>query len=72
VVTAECQTATLDAFTIKMDNLTSVDELATGDTIAKVEYYNISGQQIEQPSNGVTIVVKPFTNGTRSISKVVR
>lgn len=72
VVTAECQTATLDAFTIKMDNLTSVDELATGDTIAKVEYYNISGQQIEQPSNGVTIVVKTFTNGTRSISKVVR
>lgn len=72
VVTAECQTATLDAFTIKMDNLTSVDELASGDTIAKVEYYNLSGQQIEQPSNGVTIVVKTFTNGTRSISKVVR
>lgn len=72
MVTAECQTTTLDAFTIKMDNLTSVDELALGDTVAKVEYFNLSGQQIDKPSNGVTIVVTTFSNGTRSISKVVR
>ena len=72
VVTAECQTANLNAFTITMDNLTSVDELPAGDYIAKVEFYNLSGQQIEQPSNGVTIVVTTFANGTRSISKVIR
>lgn len=72
VVTADCQTATLNAFAITMDNLTSVDELDTGDTVAKIEYYNLTGQQIERPSNGATIVVTTFTNGTRSIRKVIR
>lgn len=71
MVTTECQTVNLDAFTIKMDN-TSVDELAAGETVAKVEYFNLSGQQMERPTTGVTIVVTTFTNGTRSISKVIR
>ena len=72
MVTTDCQTAALDAFIIKMDNLTSVDELSNSNTVAKVEYFNLSGQQIEEPNGGVTIVVTTYTNGSRVVSKIIR
>lgn len=72
MVTTDCQTAALGAFIIKMDNLTSVDELSNSNTVAKVEYFNLSGQQIEKPNGGVTIVVTTYTNGSRVISKIIR
>lgn len=72
MVTTDCQTAALGSFIIKMDNLTSVDELSNSNTVAKVEYFNLSGQQIEKPNGGVTLVVTTYTNGSRVVSKIIR
>ena len=72
MVTTACQTVNLDGFTIAVNHATAVNELATGKTVAKVEYFNLAGQQMEQPSNGMTLVVTTYTDGTRSTTKVIR
>ena len=38
--------------------------------IAKVEYFNLAGQRMDQPSTGVTLVVTTYTDGSRTTSKV--
>jgi len=49
-----------------------LNEMTTGKTIASINYFNLAGQQITEPSNGVTIVVTTYSDGSRSTSKVVR
>ena len=72
MVTTNCQTVKLNAFNIGMNNGTSVSELATDKTVDRVEYYNLAGQKIDQPENGVTIVVTTYTDGSRSSAKAIR
>ena len=72
LVTTDCQTMLLDAFTIGVNNVTSVNELATGKTVVGVEYFNLAGQRIDCPDGGVTLVVTTYTDGTRIATKVIR
>lgn len=70
LVTADCQSVKLDAFTIEVNNASSVNESITGKAIAKVEYFNVAGQRMEEPSTGVTLIVTTYTDGSRTTSKV--
>ena len=70
LVTPDCCTVKLDTFSIAVNSPSGLNELATGKTIGKVEYYNLAGQQIDRPLEGVTIVVTTYTDGTRTTTKV--
>ena len=72
LVTTDCQTVRLDAFAIGVNNATSVNEIAGGKTVARVDYYNLAGQQIDRPESGVTLVVTTYTDGTRTTTKVIK
>ena len=52
-----------------MNNSTAVNELANGKTVARVDYFNLTGQQVDTPESGVTLVVTTYTDGTRTIEK---
>ena len=72
LVTTACQTVRLDAFTIGVNNVTAVNELATGKAIERVEYFNMAGQQLAKPTTGVNIVVTTYTDGTRTTTKIIQ
>jgi len=72
LVTADCQSVKLDAFTIGVNNASSVNESIAGKAIAKVEYFNLAGQRMEEPSTGVTLVVTTYTDGSQITSKVIK
>lgn len=50
---------------------TSIDELNAGKAVAAVRYFNVAGQEMQQPQ-GLTIVVTTFTDGTSSAVKVMK
>jgi hypothetical protein len=72
LVTTACQTVKLDAFTIGVNDATTVGEVMAGKTVAKVEYYNLAGQRMERPERGVTLIVTTYNDGTRSTTKFIR
>ena len=72
LVTTACQTVRLEAFAMGVNNASDVNELVTGKTISKIEYFNLAGQQIESVESGVTLVITTYTDGSRSTSKVIR
>ena len=72
LVTADCRSVRLDAFTIGVNNATVVNESMTGKAIAKVEYFNLAGQRMEQPATGVSLVVTTYTDGSRTAAKVIK
>ncbi|MBQ3364571.1 MAG: leucine-rich repeat protein [Muribaculaceae bacterium] len=72
LVTPDCQTVILDGFVIGVNTVTSVSELSDGKTVARVEYFNLAGQQIDRPDSGVTLVVTTYTDGTRNTTKLIR
>ena len=72
LVTTDCQTVKLDAFTIGVNNVTAVSELTAGKPVVKVEYYNLAGQQMQEPASGVTLVITTYSDGTRTTTKVIR
>ena len=72
LVTADCQSVKLDAFTIGVNNESSISESISGKAIDKVEYFNLAGQRMEQPSAGVTLIVTTYTDGSRTTSKVIK
>jgi len=72
LVTADCQTVHPDAFTIGVNAATSINEIAGSKTVARVDYFNVAGQRIDQPKSGVTLVVTTYTDGTRTTAKVIR
>jgi hypothetical protein len=45
--------------------------MATNKQVADVRYYNMTGQEIQQP-NGMTIVVTTYTDGSTSTVKTVK
>ena len=51
---------------------TAVEEINGEKTVANVAYYNLAGQQCEQPVDGVNIVVTTYTDGTRTTAKVIK
>lgn len=72
LVTAGCQTVLMNNFTIGVNSTTSVNELSGVKAVARVDYFNLAGQQIDRPSSGVTLVITTYTDGTRSTTKVIK
>ena len=72
VVNLNGESTHLQGFTIAANNPTALNEMTTGKTIACVNYFNLAGQQINEPVAGVTIVVTTYSDGSRTTSKVVR
>ena len=71
MVTTTCQPVLHDAFAIGVNTQTAVNELTTGKTIARVDYYNVAGQRVDRPESGVTLVVTTYTDGTRTTTKLI-
>jgi len=72
LVTTDCQTVRLDDFAIGVNTASSVNEVASGKTVARVDYFNLAGQRIDRPDSGVTLVVTTYTDGTRTTEKVIQ
>lgn len=72
LVTADCQTVRPGTFTIAVNNVTAVDEVAAGKTVTGIDYYNLAGQRVSEPASGVTLVVTTYSDGTRTTAKVIR
>ena len=72
LVTNSCQIVHLDGFNIGVKGASAVNEIVSGKTVARVDYYNVAGQYLNEPTTGVTIVVTTFTDGTRITTKLQR
>ncbi len=72
LVTNSCQIVHLDGFNIGVKGASAVNEIVSGKTVARVDYYNVAGQHLNEPTTGVTIVVTTFTDGTRITTKLQR
>ena len=72
LVTLEGKTVCPGAFAISGDNLTSVNELVDGKPVARVDYFNLAGQRVVAPVEGVTLVVTTYTDGTRTTTKMIQ
>ena len=51
--------------------VTSINEVAGGKQIASRRYFNVMGQEVQQPV-GVTIIVTTYSDGTTTSVKVVK
>ena len=72
LVTADCQSVLLNGFAIGVNTATSVNEVAGSKTVARVDYFNLAGQRLDRPDSGVTLIVTTYTDGTRTITKVIK
>lgn len=72
VVNLNGESTHLQGFSITASNPTALNEMTTGKAISSVKYFNLAGQQMTEPANGVTIVVTTYSDGSRTTSKVVR
>jgi hypothetical protein len=55
-----------------MKDLTAVEEVNADKTVASVAYYNLAGQQSQQPMDGMNIVVTTYTDGSTTTAKVIK
>ena len=51
--------------------ISGINELANGKAVTAVRYFNLAGQEIQQPA-GITIKVITYTDGTTSAAKIVK
>ena len=58
-------------FIIEQSLVNGIDEVVNCKNVAAVRYYNVCGQQVQQPS-GLTIMVTTYTDGTTSPVKVMK
>ena len=54
------------------NSVTAVEEISTGKTVKSVHYYNIMGQESQQPFEGISIVVTRYSDGSTSTVKVLK
>ena len=54
------------------DVTTPISTVDAGREVARVRYYNLMGVESSTPFQGVNIIVKEYTDGTRSTTKVIR
>ena len=69
LVTTTCQPVYLDALAINVNQSSTVNEISNGKNVTQIEYYNLAGQRLAEPAQGVTIVVTTYTDGSRSAQK---
>ncbi len=72
LVTTDCQTVKLDAFTIGVNTATSMSELNSTKTVARIDYFDVAGRQLDQPTSGINIVVTTYTDRTHSTTKIYK
>ena len=70
MVTTTCQTVLLDSFAIGVNDATSVNEMGLAKNVVSVDYFNVAGQRLERPGDGVNIVVTTYIDGTRTVTKL--
>lgn len=61
----------MDKFQVKNYDTTAADEINAEKAVSSVRYYNLAGQQMQQPQ-GVTIMVTTYTDGTSTTAKVIK
>ncbi len=71
LVTTTCQPIHLAPLVIDVKKTNTINEISSGKIISQIEYYNLAGQKLAEPTQGVTIVVTTYTDGCRSAQKVV-
>lgn len=71
VVNLDGEAVRLGAFAIPVSTPTALNEMSADKTIANVKYFNLAGQEMTEPSPGVTLIVTTFTDGTRATDKVI-
>ena len=54
------------------DTPTAIDNMQTGKTVTRVVYYNLMGVESDVPHPGINIVEKRYSDGSRSVEKVIR
>ena len=54
------------------DTPTAIDNLQAGKTVTRVVYYNLMGVASDVPHPGINIVEKRYSDGSRSVEKVIR
>lgn len=52
--------------------ITAIDNLQAGKTVTRVVYYNLMGVESDVPHPGINIVVTRYSDGSRSVEKVIR
>jgi hypothetical protein len=57
---------------MELDNVTGVNGINAGKTVASVKYYNVAGQAADKAFQGVNIVVTTYTDGTTQTVKVIK
>ena len=72
VVNTKGESVRLAGFNIPVSTPTALTEMTTNKAIADVKYFNLAGQQMTEPSTGVTLVVTTYNDGTRTTSKIIR
>lgn len=72
LVTPEGETVHPNGFTIQKSPATAVKELAASKAVDHVDYYNMAGQRIDRPMNGVTLVITTYTDDTRTTTKIIQ
>ena len=71
-VSSEWEIAIVKAEKLSDETVTAVDGVDTERQVIGVRYFNLAGVESDRPFEGVNIVVREYSDGTRSASKVVR
>lgn len=58
--------------TLTKGTSTAVSDVTASKQVAGVDYYNMQGQRSSSAHNGVNVVVTRYTDGTKSVAKVVK
>ncbi len=52
--------------------ITAIDNMQAGKTVTRVVYYNLMGVESDVPHPGINIVEKRYSDGSRSVEKVMK
>ena len=72
LVSTSGQSMMIAPFSISLSRSTGVVESSACKTVRRVDYYNLAGQRIANPENGVSIIVTTYSDGSRSTAKVIK
>lgn len=68
-VSNEWEIAIVKAEKLSDETVTAVDDVDTERQVMGVRYFNLSGMESDRPFEGVNIVVREYSDGTRSATK---
>lgn len=72
MVTPNGESVHLDGFNIAANHFTELNVVTAGKTVTNVKYFNLAGQQIVEPADGVTLVVTTYNDCSRTTNKIIR